>query len=95
MRGAGGGMSTGAMKGSGGTPGESTAWRPGSGPPGQYGRSGMGGVPMGGGGKKDEDDTEHRVAGYLTDEENVSAPEQAIAPPVIGDWRNNKDEDWK
>ncbi|MBB3051609.1 hypothetical protein FHS23_002638 [Prauserella isguenensis] len=52
---------------------------------------GMGGAA----GRKGEDDKEHRVAGYLEDDEDVFAPEQAIAPPVIGDWENNKNEDWR
>ncbi|GAA1211029.1 hypothetical protein [Prauserella alba] len=53
------------------------------------------GMGAGGAGRKGEEDKEHRVAGYLEDEENVFAPEQAIAPPVIGDWENNKNEDWR
>lgn len=67
-----------------------------SGRAGMSGMSGMGGMPMGAGaGKKGEDDKEHRVAGYLGDDSDIFASEQAIAPPVIGDWQKNKDEDWK
>ncbi|MCR3722210.1 MULTISPECIES: hypothetical protein [Prauserella salsuginis group] len=50
---------------------------------------------MGASGRKGEEDKEHRVAGYLEDGEDVFAPEQVIAPPVIGDWENNKNEDWR
>ncbi|GAA1247901.1 hypothetical protein GCM10009676_37660 [Prauserella halophila] len=50
---------------------------------------------MGAAGRKSEEDEEHRMAGYLEDEEDVFAPEQVIAPPVIGDWENNKNEDWR
>ncbi|MEU6646050.1 hypothetical protein ABZ863_26360 [Saccharomonospora sp. NPDC046836] len=58
--------------------------------------SGMAGMPpAGGGARPKEEDKEHRVAGYLEADENLFAGEQAIAPPVIGDWKNNKDDDWK
>jgi hypothetical protein len=44
------------------------------------------------GGKK-EDDKEHKSADYLeSDDPNFFAGEEAVAPPVIGDWKN---QDWK
>lgn len=50
-----------------------------------------GGMPAGGA-RQQEDDKEHRVAAYLTDEDGIFSPEEVIAPPVIGDWSNK---DWK
>jgi hypothetical protein len=44
----------------------------------------------GSGGKK-EDDKEHRVAAYLEGDPDFFQGEQVIAPPVIGDWKANKD----
>ncbi|PXY30373.1 hypothetical protein BAY59_14340 [Prauserella coralliicola] len=57
--------------------------------------AGMAGMPAGGAGRQQEEDKEHRVAGYVEAEAGLFAGEQAIAPPVIGDWKKNKDEDWK
>lgn len=51
-----------------------------------------GGMPPVGGARQQEDDKEHRVAAYLTDEDGIFSPEEVIAPPVIGDWSNK---DWK
>lgn len=59
---------------------------------GAAGSPGMGGMGAGRGGKK-EDDKEHKAADYLeSDDPNFFAGEQAVAPPVIGDWKN---QDWK
>jgi hypothetical protein len=56
--------------------------------------SGMGGMGPGAGGKgKGDDDKEHRLADYLeADDPSIFAPDEAVAPPVIGDWKNT---DWK
>lgn len=65
---------------------------------GQGGRGmtpGMAGMPAAGGAKGKDDDKEHRAASYLEADDDLFAAEQAIAPPVIGDWKNNKDENWK
>ncbi|WP_433407972.1 hypothetical protein ACQPZU_16500 [Saccharomonospora azurea] len=51
-----------------------------------------GGMPPAGGARQQEGDNEHRVAGYLTDEDGLFNPEEVVAPPVIGDWSNK---DWK
>ncbi|VVJ25029.1 Glycine-rich cell wall structural protein 1.8 precursor [Amycolatopsis camponoti] len=59
---------------------------------GAAGSPGMGGMGAGRGGKK-EDDKEHKSADYLeSDDPNFFAGEEAVAPPVIGDWKN---QDWK
>ncbi|WP_410592548.1 hypothetical protein [Amycolatopsis sp. lyj-23] len=64
----------------------------GRGAAGAAGSPGMGGMGAGRGGKK-EDDKEHKSADYLeSDDPNFFAGEQAVAPPVIGDWKN---QDWK
>ncbi|MGW3966618.1 hypothetical protein ACWED2_42850 [Amycolatopsis sp. NPDC005003] len=63
----------------------------GRGAAGAAGAPGMGG--MGAGKGKKEDDKEHKSADYLeSDDPNFFAGEQAVAPPVIGDWKN---QDWK
>lgn len=85
------GSGAGAAAGVGGVPGPAAGGSSGAGAGGGM-APGMGGA---GAGRKGEDDKEHRVAGYLEDEENIFAPEQAIAPPVIGDWENNRNEDWR
>ncbi|MEC3980720.1 hypothetical protein [Amycolatopsis sp. H20-H5] len=65
---------------------------------GAAGKGGAAGSPMGGGmgggrGGKKEDDAEHRLADYLeSDDPDLFSAEEAIAPPVIGDWKNK---DWK
>ncbi|MET9001718.1 hypothetical protein [Amycolatopsis sp. NPDC004169] len=64
----------------------------GRGAAGAAGAPGMGAMGAGKGGKK-EDDKEHKSADYLeSDDPNFFAGEQAVAPPVIGDWKN---QDWK
>ncbi|MFF1612571.1 hypothetical protein ACFVYA_32760 [Amycolatopsis sp. NPDC058278] len=64
----------------------------GRGTAGAAGSPGMGGMGAGRGGKK-EDDKEHKSADYLeSDDPNFFAGEEAVAPPVIGDWKN---QDWK
>ncbi|PXY35867.1 hypothetical protein [Prauserella flavalba] len=89
------GQASGAAKG--GVPGAAAAAAAGAaGAAGARGMTaGMAGMPAGGAGRQQEEDKEHRVADYLEAEENLFAGEQAIAPPVIGDWKKNKDEDWK
>ncbi|KID28133.1 hypothetical protein HQ32_04580 [Prauserella sp. Am3] len=59
------------------------------------GAPGMAGMPAAGAGRQKEEDKERKSPGYLEPEENLFAGEQAIAPPVIGDWKNNKDNNWK
>jgi hypothetical protein len=58
---------------------------------------GTAGTPMGGmghgAGKGGEEDKEHKLADYLEPEDpSIFAPDQVVAPPVIGDWTNT---DWK
>ncbi|WP_206789846.1 hypothetical protein [Amycolatopsis sp. MtRt-6] len=65
----------------------------GRGAAGAAGTPGMGGMGAGARGGKGEDDKEHKAADYLeSDDPNFFAGEQAVAPPVIGDWKN---QDWK
>ncbi|WP_086846101.1 hypothetical protein [Amycolatopsis kentuckyensis] len=65
----------------------------GRGAAGAAGSPGMGGMGAGARGGKKEDDKEHKAADYLeSDDPNFFAGEQAVAPPVIGDWKN---QDWK
>ncbi|WP_410667384.1 WXG100 family type VII secretion target [Amycolatopsis sp. cmx-4-68] len=60
---------------------------------GASGSPGMGGMGAGARGGKKEDDKEHKSADYLeSDDPNFFAGEQVVAPPVIGDWKN---QDWK
>jgi hypothetical protein len=60
---------------------------------GSAGSPGMGGMGAGARGGKKEDDKEHKGADYLeSDDPNFFAGEEAVAPPVIGDWKN---QDWK
>ena len=60
---------------------------------GAAGSPGMGGMGAGARGGKKEDDKEHKSADYLeSDDPNFFAGEQVVAPPVIGDWKN---QDWK
>jgi len=57
------------------------------------GRAGAttGGAPMAHGGKQaGGEDKEHRVADYLEGDPELFEGDQVIAPPVIGDWKNNK-----
>jgi hypothetical protein len=65
----------------------------GRGAAGAAGTPGMGGMGAGGRGGKKEDDKEHKSADYVeSDDPNFFAGEQVVAPPVIGDWKN---QDWK
>ncbi|HET6703654.1 hypothetical protein [Amycolatopsis sp.] len=65
----------------------------GRGAAGAAGTPGMGAMGAGARGGKGEDDKEHKAADYLeSDDPNFFAGEQAVAPPVIGDWKN---QDWK
>ncbi|MEU0537815.1 hypothetical protein [Amycolatopsis tolypomycina] len=65
----------------------------GRGAAGAAGTPGMGGMGAGARGGKGEDDKEHKAADYLeSDDPNFFAGEQVVAPPVIGDWKN---QDWK
>jgi hypothetical protein len=60
---------------------------------GAAGAPGMGGMGAGARGGKKEDDKEHKSADYVeNDDPNFFAGEQVVAPPVIGDWKN---QDWK
>ncbi|MEU5266661.1 hypothetical protein [Amycolatopsis sp. NPDC021455] len=64
----------------------------GRGAAGAAGAPGMGAMGGARGGKK-EDDKEHKSADYLeSDDPNFFDGEQVVAPPVIGDWKN---QDWK
>ncbi|OXM69960.1 hypothetical protein [Amycolatopsis vastitatis] len=64
----------------------------GRGTAGAAGTPGMGAMGGARGGKK-EDDKEHKAADYLeSDDPNFFEGEQVVAPPVIGDWKN---QDWK
>ncbi|MER6901873.1 hypothetical protein, partial [Amycolatopsis sp. NPDC000740] len=49
---------------------------------------------MGGGkGGKGPEDKEHKVASFVeSDDPSFFAPDEVVAPPVIGDWKNK---DWK
>jgi hypothetical protein len=65
----------------------------GRGAAGAAGTPGMGGMGAGARGGKQEDDKEHKSADYVeSDDPNFFAGEQVVAPPVIGDWKN---QDWK
>ncbi|AXB45826.1 WXG100 family type VII secretion target [Amycolatopsis albispora] len=89
----GGGQVGGAMQDP--TPGP----RAGSGHPGAPGpgvapaaaaaRGGMGGMPMGampmGAGAQRQEDVEHKLPGYLQEEENIFAADLKVAPPVLGE----------
>ncbi|MEA5365097.1 hypothetical protein VA596_36575 [Amycolatopsis sp., V23-08] len=65
----------------------------GAGKAGAPGSPGMGGMGAGAKGGKKEDDKEHKSADYVeNDDPNFFDGEQVVAPPVIGDWKN---QDWK
>ncbi|OQO92235.1 hypothetical protein B1813_08355 [Saccharomonospora piscinae] len=87
----GAGQHSGAVRGPGTEAGRVGQPMPGAGARGGGGMPMAGGMPAGGA-RQPEEDKEHRVAGYLTDDENLFASEEIIAPPVIGDWTNK---DWK
>jgi hypothetical protein len=60
---------------------------------GAAGTPGMGGMGAGAKGGKGEEDKEHRLADYIeNDDPDAFAPDEVVAPPVIGDWTNT---DWK
>ena len=60
---------------------------------GAAGSPGMGGMGAGAKGGKGEEDKEHRLADYIeNDDPDAFAPDEIVAPPVIGDWTNT---DWK
>lgn len=89
----------GAFSGAGGSgpAEEGVAGRGGSGA-GGAGAKGAAGAPgmgaMGGGkGGKGPEDKEHKVASFVeSDDPSFFAPDEVVAPPVIGDWKNK---DWK
>ncbi|MBK1783345.1 hypothetical protein [Prauserella cavernicola] len=87
------GLAGGGAAGAG--PAGAGAGAAGAGARGMAGGMGMGGMGGGGAGRQKEEDKEHRVAAYLESEENIFAGENAIAPPVIGDWKANKDNSWQ
>ncbi|KZB81702.1 hypothetical protein [Amycolatopsis regifaucium] len=97
---AGAGRSTGSLGmggavGAGAMDAEAAAARAaGSGKAGTPGAMGpMGGMAPGGAKGKGEDDKEHKVADYVeSDDPSFFAPDEVVAPPVIGDWKNK---DWK
>ncbi|WP_328610493.1 hypothetical protein OG943_15605 [Amycolatopsis sp. NBC_00345] len=88
------GSSTGA--GSGSAAGEETAGRGaagGAGGKGAAGSPGMGGMGAGAKGGKGPEDKEHKVADFVeSDDPSFFSPDEVVAPPVIGDWKNT---DWK
>ncbi|WP_409464222.1 WXG100 family type VII secretion target [Amycolatopsis sp. GA6-003] len=64
----------------------------GAGAKGAAGAPGMGAMGGGKGGKGPED-KEHKVASFVeADDPSFFAPDEVVAPPVIGDWKNK---DWK
>ncbi|PKV97814.1 PPE-repeat protein [Amycolatopsis echigonensis] len=68
---------------------------PGSGAAGGKGAAGAPGMGAMGGGKggKGPEDKEHKVASFVeSDDPSFFAPDEVVAPPVIGDWKNK---DWK
>lgn len=94
----GGPGSGGAFSGAGGSgpAEEGVAGRggPGSGAGGKgaAGAPGMGAMGGGKGGKGPED-KEHKIASFVeSDDPSFFAPDEVVAPPVIGDWKNK---DWK
>ncbi|WP_235022306.1 hypothetical protein [Amycolatopsis alkalitolerans] len=56
---------------------------------GKAGTPGASGMGAGRGGKGGED-KEHKHADYLEGEPDLFEPEQVVAPPVIGDWKNKQ-----
>ncbi|HWD02580.1 MAG TPA: hypothetical protein VG674_09030 [Amycolatopsis sp.] len=91
------GATSGAVGGAGGTTSEDElAGRGGgaAGAKGATGSPGMGGMGAGArGAGKGQEDKEHKVADYVeSDDPNFFAPDEVVAPPVIGDWKNK---DWK
>ncbi|MDT7729306.1 MAG: hypothetical protein QOI21_5882 [Actinomycetota bacterium] len=92
--GAGGNLAAGSSSGAAGAAAEAAAAR---GAAGGVAGKGTTGSPMGGmghgAGKGGDEDKEHKLADYLEpDDPSIFAPDQVVAPPVIGDWTNT---DWK
>ncbi|MGY6656815.1 WXG100 family type VII secretion target [Amycolatopsis sp. TRM77291] len=53
----------------------------------------MGGMAPAAGKGQGQEDKEHKVADYVeSDDPSFFAPDEVVAPPVIGDWKNK---DWK
>ncbi|MGW4485226.1 hypothetical protein ACWEOE_15480 [Amycolatopsis sp. NPDC004368] len=94
----GAGGASGAGAGSGAAPTEEElAARGGAGAQagarGAAGQPGMGGMGAAGKGGKGPEDKEHKIADYVeSDDPSFFAPDEVVAPPVIGDWKNK---DWK
>lgn len=88
--GAGGAVGAGAMDADGAGARSAASGR--SGTPGAMGPMGGGMAPGGARGQGDED-KEHKLADYLEpDDPSFFSPDEVVAPPVIGDWKNK---DWK
>ncbi|HEY3710940.1 MAG TPA: PPE domain-containing protein [Amycolatopsis sp.] len=65
----------------------------GAGAKGAAGSPGMGGMGAGGKGGKGPEDKEHKIADFVeSDDPSFFSPDEVVAPPVIGDWKNT---DWK
>ncbi|WP_329059932.1 PPE domain-containing protein [Amycolatopsis sp. NBC_01480] len=65
----------------------------GAGGKGAAGSPGMGGMGAGGKGGKGPEDKEHKIADFVeSDDPLFFSPDEVVAPPVIGDWKNT---DWK
>lgn len=88
--GGGGAVGAGAMDSEAAAARSATAGKGGT--PGAMGPMGGGMAPGGAKGQGD-DDKEHKLADYLElDDPSFFAPDDVVAPPVIGDWKNK---DWK
>ncbi|WP_410635583.1 hypothetical protein [Amycolatopsis sp. cmx-4-83] len=94
VRGTGAGLGGGAASGAAAEAEAAAARNAGmAGKAGAAGSPGMGGMGAGAKGGKGDNDKEHKAADYLeSDDPNFFAGEQVVAPPVIGDWKN---QDWK
>ncbi|WP_329062595.1 hypothetical protein [Amycolatopsis sp. NBC_01480] len=65
----------------------------GAGGKGAPGSPGMGGMGAGNKGGKGPEDKEHKIADFVeSDDPSFFSPDEVVAPPVIGDWKNT---DWK
>jgi hypothetical protein len=86
----------GSASGSGSAAGEETTGRgagAGAGGKGATGSPGMGGMGAGAKGGKGPEDKEHKIADFVeSDDPSFFSPDEVVAPPVIGDWKNT---DWK
>jgi hypothetical protein len=88
--GGGGAVGAGAMDAEAAAARSATSGKGGT--PGAMGPMGGGMAPGGAKGQGD-DDKEHKLADYLEpDDPSFFAPDDVVAPPVIGDWKNK---DWK